>query len=418
MLNDSEIQKLSSILNGGDRAQFTLEDYMRTIVDSYLKSDSNISTVAENLSSNSELWSRYYNSMNHIKYGSPWSFTKGFILGQFSVILIMVFVIKYFFFTEYPSENETSHPLSASSMNLKTRIETSTATGSQFLSTILKRDTSGNSETGLPSEDKEFERSRQINNILEKTYYDVETHEPESLDWFNVLIAQAIQQFREEAWTKNNILNSLNDFIGKNSFNAPNYIDTINITELDIGEKFPIFSNCKIKYEKKKLEAIIDIELNDRIALGVDTRLLINFPKPATAVLPISLTVAVVKFCSRLTVSLTKANEFVHTNNSNGTSENDEETEEDDNGYFLIFSFSPEYELKFDTKSLIGAKSKIENIPKIATLIEHQINKWFLERCVEPRFQFIKLPSIWPRSRNTREEKPSTSDEEPSLPHI
>ena len=36
------------------------------------------------------------------------------------------------------------------------------------------------------------DKSRQLNSILEKTYYNVETHPSESLDWFNVLIAQTI----------------------------------------------------------------------------------------------------------------------------------------------------------------------------------------------------------------------------------
>jgi maintenance of morphology protein 1 len=41
-------------------------------------------------------------------------------------------------------------------------------------------------------------------------------------------------------------------------------------------------------------------------------------------------------------------------------------------------------------------------VPKIAQLIESRVHAWFDERVVEPRFQQIVLPSLWPRKRNTR----------------
>ena len=37
--------------------------------------------------------------------------------------------------------------------------------------------------------------------ILAKTYYDVHAHPPESLDWFNVLVAQTLAQLRADAAT-------------------------------------------------------------------------------------------------------------------------------------------------------------------------------------------------------------------------
>lgn len=254
------------------------------------------------------------------------------------------------------------------------------------------------------------ERSVQINKILSKTSYDVNLHKSESLDWFNVLIAQIIEQFREEAVNKNNILTSLNNFFTNSLTSLPSYLDTVKVTELDIGNNFPIFSNCRIENEKQQLEAKIDIDLKDRVALGIETKLLLNYPKKAFASLPISLTVAVVKFHGSLTVSLTRADDFIHPPDDENTNQVKKEIQgKDGNGYFLIFSFSPEYILEFETSSLIGARSKLENIPKIASLIEYQIKVWFVERCVEPRFQFVKLPSIWPRSKNVREEKNESS---------
>ncbi|SCU79352.1 LAFA_0B02586g1_1 [Lachancea sp. 'fantastica'] len=338
---------------------------------------------------------------------SSWSFAQGLIVGQVSVILVLIFFIKFFVFSEGPLKSDGPKSGKPSSSDLDfNKPHLSPVSTSHFLSSIIRRH---RDEALESSEDTESRKFSQIDTILEKTYYNVDTHSPETLDWFNVLIAQTIQQFREEALQKDNIVHSLNDFVSRRSEELPQYLDTIKITELDIGEDFPIFSNCRIQYSpnsnKQRLEAKIDIDLSDRLALGIETKLLVNYPKAFAAALPVQLTVSVVRFQACLTVSLTSAEEFKPTEEDGASYESD-----NGSGYFLMFSFSPEYRLEFDIESLIGARSKLQNIPKIGSLIEYQIKKWFVERCVEPRFQFIKLPSLWPRSKNTREEKSENDD--------
>lgn len=39
-------------------------------------------------------------------------------------------------------------------------------------------------------------------------------------------------------------------------------------------------------------------------------------------------------------------------------------------------------------------------MPKIAQLVETRLHSWFDARCVEPKFQRVVLPSLWPRRRN------------------
>ncbi|EHL01666.1 putative Maintenance of mitochondrial morphology protein 1 [Glarea lozoyensis 74030] len=53
-------------------------------------------------------------------------------------------------------------------------------------------------------------------------------------------------------------------------------------------------------------------------------------------------------------------------------------------------------------RSLVGSRSRLQDVPKIASLVEARLHTWFDERCVEPRFQQIELPSLWPRKKNTR----------------
>ncbi|CCD23907.1 ERMES complex subunit MMM1 NDAI_0C02470 [Naumovozyma dairenensis CBS 421] len=346
-----------------------------------------------------------------LSIASPsWSFAQGFIIGQISIIMLLIFFIKFFIFSD-------TQP--------KDRVLANTTSKLSILS-IFKRGDNSNSieQDGVVPyntervNDSNDEQTTIISTILEKTYYDVTSHDPESLDWFNVLIAQIIEQFRNELWLeKEGILNSLNEYLNTRK-ELSEYLGPITITEIDIGSDFPIFSNCRVNIVsnsvgKKNLQARIDIDLNDRLAFGLETNLVLNFPRPSIATLPIKINVAIIRFQGCLNISLTTAEEFSSKEcNSQYNASTDKSTDRanESTGYYLVFSFSPEYTMEFDIHSMIGSRSKLENIPKISSLIEYQIKKWFVERCVEPRFQFVKLPNLWPRSKNTREEKTSQMD--------
>lgn len=149
------------------------------------------------------------------------------------------------------------------------------------------------------------------NSILTKTYYNVDGHQPESLDWFNVLVAQAIAQLRADARDDDAVLTTLTKAM--NGPGKPDWVGEIRVTEIALGEEYPIFSNCRIipveegglgstldgagaGAEGGRLQARMDVDLSDVITLGVETTLLLNFPKPLSAVLPVALAVSVVRF--------------------------------------------------------------------------------------------------------------------------
>lgn len=248
-----------------------------------------------------------------------------------------------------------------------------------------------------------------IGSILNKTYYNVDSHQPESLDWFNVLIAQTIAQFRSDAQQDDAILTSLTKAL--NGTSRPDFLDEIKVTELTLGEDFPIFSNCRIipvdedglslntgpggekrfdanstraKQEGSRLQARMDVDLSDMITLALETKILLNYPKRLTAVLPVALAVSVVRFSGTLSIS------FIPSNQSQATPT------------MMTFSFLDDYRLDFSVRSLVGSRSRLQDVPKIAQLVESRLHRWFDERAVEPRFQEIALPSLWPRKRNTR----------------
>lgn len=223
------------------------------------------------------------------------SFIQGFILGQLSIVILFAVFIKFFIFGDAPAAERNRRTLA--------RKESVDSLGAA-------RHHSSRRKQSMVFRHRP---SMSIPIILNKTYYNVDSHLPESLDWFNVLIAQTIAQFRDDAQHDGALLASLNSVF--NGRQKPDFLDEIRVTELRLGEDFPIFSNCRIisvegnsdgsasqsRAEAGRLQARMDVDLSDCITLGVETKLVLNYPKPMLAVLPVALSVSVVRFSGTVT---------------------------------------------------------------------------------------------------------------------
>ncbi|CAG8974881.1 hypothetical protein HYALB_00000496 [Hymenoscyphus albidus] len=332
---------------------------------------------------------------------SSLSFTQGFVLGQLSIVIILGAFIKFFIFGDPPSPDVTAAVR---------------ATERRSLTLAHKRSLLSLRSTRHPPQPLNKKRSQILRNppplttnaILSKTYYNVDSHQPESLDWFNVLVAQTIAQFRSDAQHDDRILTSLTTAL--NGDKRPDFLSEIKVTEISLGEDFPIFSNCRVipvdedglslgpglraeRGEPGRLQARMDVDLSDFITLALETKLLLNYPKAGIAVLPVALAVSVVRFSGTLSIS------FIPGSPDTATT--------------LAFSFLDDYRLDLSIRSLVGSRSRLQDVPKIASLVEARLHTWFDERCVEPRFQQIELPSVWPRKKNTRGEAPGERPGEP-----
>lgn len=279
-----------------------------------------------------------------------------------------------------------------------------------------------------------------VQKILEKTYYNVQGHQPESLDWFNVLIAQTIAQLRADAQEDEAVLGSLTQLL--NGASKPDFIDDIRVTEISLGDEFPIFSNCRVipvdengvplkeltGQRGERLQARMDVDLSDVVTLGIETKLVLNYPKPFVMVLPVALAVSVTRFSGTLSLSFSPSNQpnpypAANGNPADGVAPGQPDKNEghplNPTGHSpttLTFTFLDDYRLDLSVHSLIGSRSRLQDVPKIAQLVEGRIHQWFDDRCVEPRFQQIVLPSLWPRKKNTRggQEEAVTDDNETS----
>jgi maintenance of morphology protein 1 len=148
------------------------------------------------------------------------------------------------------------------------------------------------------------------------------------------------------------------------------------------------------------------------VTLGIETKLVLNYPKPFVMVLPVALSVSVVRFSGTLSLSFSPSSEELYPNAADGgnaaptgqptTNEGHPLNPTGHSPTTLTFTFLDDYRLDLSVHSLIGSRSRLQDVPKIAQLVEGRIHQWFDERCVEPRFQQIVLPSLWPRKKNTR----------------
>ena len=272
-------------------------------------------------------------------------------------------------------------------------------------------------------------------------------HQPESLDWFNVLIAQTIAQLRADARQDGAVLTSLTELL--NAGSKPDWIGEIKVTEIALGDEFPIFSNCRVMpaddgflssgggtssggipgTEEGRLQARMDVDLSDVITLGIETTLVLNYPKPFVAVLPVALAVSVVRFSGTLAVSFIPSSSPPSTSANNPAEDASRPSSSRKRAVSpppstpastprrpttLAFTFLDDYRLDLSVRSLVGSRSRLQDVPKIAQLIESRVHAWFDERAVEPRFQQIVLPSLWPRKKNTRGGEDTAPDEHDS----
>ncbi|KAI6809049.1 hypothetical protein KC340_g18262 [Hortaea werneckii] len=356
-------------------------------------------------------------------------FATGFLLGQLTLAFILFIFIKFFIFGDAPSPDELHLQRSAArrqrTLSHANTLQQATTT-STTIATPARQRTLSSALRPRPSSAVLKPRSEggpTVQKLLEKTYYNVHGHQPESLDWFNVLVAQTVAQLRADAQEDAAVLTSLTALL--NGPSKPDFLDEIRVTEISLGDEFPIFSNCRVipvdehgtpikalsGNRGERLQARMDVDLSDVVTLGIETKLVLNYPKPFVAVLPVALAVSVVRFSGTLSLSFSPSsqpNPYPSANDSEARTPGPARNEghplnpTGSSPTTLTFTFLDDYRLDLSVHSLIGSRSRLQDVPKIAQLVEARIHQWFDDRCVEPRFQQIVLPSLWPRKKNTR----------------
>ncbi|KAJ3022975.1 ERMES complex subunit mmm1 [Thoreauomyces humboldtii] len=272
-------------------------------------------------------------------------FIKGFIAGQVTLGVLIFFLVKVFFFR---SGHETRIEL-ARKKNMRKLYEP---------------------KVRIPISPHAIESQ-----ILAKTLYDVHAHPIETCDWLNVLVAQTITKYRNDNGFNNRIVHVLDEVL--NGHTKPGFLGPIHITDFSLGEEFPLVKGVKIRFSEPNanLRTEIQFEFDDQVTLGVETQVLVNWPKACIAALPVALTLSVVKFSGTIAI------EFV--------------THPDTPETYLSFSILNDFALEFEVRSLLGHRTKVKDLPKLASLITSKIRSVFVEEVVWPSFKRMNIPSFW-----------------------
>jgi maintenance of mitochondrial morphology protein 1 len=142
----------------------------------------------------------------------------------------------------------------------------------------------------------------------------------------------------------------------------------------------------------------MDVDLTDVITLGIETTIHLNYPKPSFAVLPVSLSISLINFSASLSISFVPRPPLPLSTSSSPTAT------------ALTFTFANDFSFDLSVRSLVGARSRLQDIPKIAQLVESRVRLWFVERCVQPRYQRVVLPNFWPSRAKEGSQRPDLDE--------
>ncbi|RPD63041.1 maintenance of mitochondrial morphology protein 1 [Lentinus tigrinus ALCF2SS1-6] len=260
------------------------------------------------------------------------TFTQGLILGQASILFLLFLVLKYLFF-----DTDSDRPYRKASYPPKVEL--------------------ASSEEDLTAARVDFS--------------DLDTRrEEESSEWLNVFLQQVLEAYRVKL--RNGLTGTEGDEIARqrveefaNKMRPAGLLDYIKVHSVDLGSSAPRLSRARVRRELSlgsDPEIDYDMSYMDTASISISTSVLFNYPFPSFARLPVSLTISLSLFAS--SVRLTPP----HPNSPHPTIT------------FTLPAPHSDFTLDIKTTSLMGSRAKLEDVPKVHELIQHQIRRVIMEK--------------------------------------
>ncbi|KAL0950984.1 hypothetical protein HGRIS_007731 [Hohenbuehelia grisea] len=249
------------------------------------------------------------------------TFTQGLILGQLSIIFVMVLILKYLFLdsTQNPFETSSYHP------------------HAEGKSVPRKQET------------RSFKRESDVG-------------DEESAEWLNMLVQQIADVYRSKL--RDDLPGADGDEIARqriedyaNRIRPASFIDYIKIHSVDLGVSAPRLNNAAIKRQKTSeplSETEFSLNYTDTLSISLSTSYLFNYPMVSFARLPVSLTISLSQFKSSIVISPPSPSAIAPV---------------------LSITIPPDFTLDLTTTSLMGSRAKLANVPKLHELIQHQVQQ-------------------------------------------
>lgn len=311
------------------------------------------------------------------------SFIQGFIAGQALLLFLFLCLFRYCFMTSTPG------------------------TRTQRKADMIQRTNALRAAMDAHGPPRMFDRvpyeqglGACVQDMLDQVDYDLAHHAPESVGWLNVLVAQLLMSYRtsilragaciphkddddepalpstasaEKAAAKQLFERILNEAMQGRTMNL---VDTLTVTDIDIGCRYPRFSHARVRPSKHALGTLIelDFEYIDALTLGIDTRLWLHFPHWRFASLAAAMCVRVDRFAGTLGIEVGMAPAPTPIE--------------------ARISLHPDFVLDAHVSSVFGSKSKLQDVPKIEDLFLSRIRSWLQHHLVWPNAWHVPLPGL------------------------
>ncbi|EKM50627.1 uncharacterized protein PHACADRAFT_213526 [Phanerochaete carnosa HHB-10118-sp] len=264
------------------------------------------------------------------------TFTQGLVLGQLSILCLLLLVLKYLFL-----DPVSIQPYKATSYQPR-----------------------------IVREDDDSETRPEAGVRAEADGTAGQSEGMESAGWLNVLLHHVVDSYRSKL--RNDSPGSEGDEIVRrrveefaNKMRPPGFLDPIKVHSVDLGRSAPRLYRARPRAMNAPLsepQIEVDMHYTDTISISFSTSVLLNYPFPSFARLPVSLTISLSVFSA--TVLLTPPQPHA------------------EHPTLTITLPSPQTELVLDLKttSLMGSRAKLADVPKLHELITHQIRRVIMEK--------------------------------------
>ncbi|GJE98095.1 maintenance of mitochondrial morphology protein 1 [Phanerochaete sordida] len=263
------------------------------------------------------------------------TFTQGLVIGQLSILCLLVVVLKYLFL-----DPASAQPYRATSYQPR----------------IVREDDSSEncSDAGAKAEPDGAGEGEGM----------------ESAGWLNVLLHHVVDSYRSKLRDDNAgpegdeiVRRRVEEFANK--MRPPGFLDPIKVHSVDLGHSAPRLYRARPRALHAPLsepQIEVDMHYTDTVSIAFSTSVLLNYPFPSFARLPISLTISLSVFSA--TVLLTPPQPHAQ------------------HPTLTVTLPSPQTELVLDLKttSLMGSRAKLADVPKLHELITHQIRRVIMEK--------------------------------------
>lgn len=211
-------------------------------------------------------------------------------------------------------------------------------------------------------------------NICKAINYTVAPTSAETCGWLTALLAQIIAKYRASEEFHLRMVCRLDAIMNQR---LPSFIAPVKINSLKMGEKYPILNAASTRLVAPKnmgttgqFATELVISYNDKVSIGVSTALLFNMKGTCLASLPVELTVSIVHFSGILRVEL---------------------GELASKGSHIAISVLDNFNIDFEVETSVGSHTRINNLPRVTTLIINRLKNFIIEKFVFPNCQKFPL---------------------------